>query len=64
MIRVRYKDDCLRIKRIAMEHFGERISLFNAESIWNAHSDTYCAGWLFMNDKTDEEMAEIIEKYL
>jgi hypothetical protein len=43
---VRYPDDCRRIQRVAKERLGVDITLAQAQTIWEDHSDSYCAGWL------------------
>ena len=58
---VRYPEACKRIQRVAKEH-GEKITLTEAQLIWEDYSDFYCAGWLMLPE-SDSELWFTIEDY-
>lgn len=54
----RHSDDCERIARVGLERLGVRMTLLQAEAIWQDRSDNYSAGWLLIED--DDEIERVI----
>lgn len=48
-----YQHDCERIQRIFREH-DLLISLVEARILWDKYSYSFAAGWLMMDEMTDE----------
>jgi hypothetical protein len=48
--RPEYIADTRRVQR-ALEDNGLVVDLFEAEQIWQRHSDTFCASWLNLPDE-------------
>jgi hypothetical protein len=57
----RYPDDCKRIAEVALKA-GYAVSMWEAEAIWDAYSDSMAAGWMGLPDD-DEELMSIVESY-
>lgn len=49
----RHASDVERIQRVALSH-GVLLGWMDAYSLWDNHSDSYAAGWLFLPDNDDE----------
>lgn len=58
----RYQSDLDRMISVAAEA-GYLLSADDAESIWNAHSETFCAGWLMMSIYDDYKILQVIKHY-
>jgi hypothetical protein len=56
-----YFMDCVRIKDLAKE-IGYNITVEEACTIWEEHSEDYCAGWLILRD--DESIKKIIDDHM
>ena len=56
--RPEYKDDSIRIVKVAFEH-GIILTLKQAEDVWELYNDSMCASWMGLPE-TDEELWEII----
>lgn len=49
-----FKSDVERLQRVALAH-GVLLQFWTAVKLWEANSDSACAGWLVM-PKDDEEL--------
>jgi hypothetical protein len=56
-----YPEDCARIQTLART-LGFNITLDEASDIWEKHSETFCAGWLYLGN--DDEVCYFIQPYL
>jgi hypothetical protein len=59
---IRYPENCDRIVDVAQQQFGIGMSRWEAQIVWEAHSDDYFAGWLVVSD--DDEIALAIKKFI
>lgn len=57
-----YPDDVARMVRVLAER-GFEASMIDVEAAWSAHSDDYCATWLFL-PTSDDELADTLRNYL
>jgi len=56
MEQVQYPSDCIRIQKIAVG-LGYLCTLKQAEALWEAHSASMAAGWLFTDSEYEIEGA-------
>lgn len=59
---VGYPEDCARIRAVASERLGVFITLSQAETIWNWHSECHAASWLIIRD--DDEIESAISSFV
>jgi hypothetical protein len=57
----RHPDDAARICRVAAG-MGIRMTLWQAEELWESHSAAVCAGWLNLRD--DQEIQDVIRSFI
>lgn len=60
--RVRYPEDVEKLQKVAYDR-GYVMGRATATLVWDAHSDTYAASWLIMDEYTDEDLWRIINVY-
>lgn len=60
---VEHLPDCERIVRVALNRLSLDLSVVEAKVIWSEHSDTLCAGWLYLPEK-DSLLAQTIEAWV
>lgn len=58
---VRHLEDCVRISRLAL-NLGYNCLLYEAEQLWEKHSEEFSAGWLEL-PKEDSSIKFVIEQY-
>lgn len=57
-ISIRHLPDCERIQK-ALATVDIRISIPDAERLWDSYSDDYCASWLMLPE-TDAELIDML----
>ena len=57
-----YADDCERICEIAQRKLDLELTQAQAQVVWQWHSETVCAGWLFVRD--EDEVVGAIESFM
>lgn len=57
---IRYPEDCERIQRI-LAQAGHIVTTNEAQRIWEAYSDSYCAGWMRLHEKDEDVLSAITE---
>lgn len=58
-----YGWDCQYIRNVAAT-MGLTINLGQAREIWLDWSDKVCAGWLMINEESDEEIKQAITSFI
>jgi len=57
-----FPEDVLRLKSVVASH-GYDYTDEEVIELWENHSDTVCAGWLYL-PRDDEQLWEIIKSYI
>lgn len=55
-------DDCQRICQVVFTEWGINITPFQAQEVWDAHSDMMDAGWLGISN--DDEIKDAIREFV
>jgi hypothetical protein len=51
--KLEYPEDCIRIAKVALD-YGYYITPTEAEILWNEHSNSMAAGWLYLPKKDSD----------
>jgi hypothetical protein len=57
-----HTDDIMRLSRVAAMH-GHVLPADVAYEVWSEYSDTFAAGWLYLDGHDDDQLWFVIQRY-
>ena len=55
-----HEDDCARLCTVALDH-GYALAFEDAHRAWTDYSNSYAAGWLFLDAYSDDQLWTILQ---